>query len=78
MVRADGGEMHIMARCWWEKVAKIGGVEHYEIVETHPGAFFENSASSATFLPKTSVWCWRITSPWDFQEMKRSTSVSPC
>ena len=21
---------------------KIGGVEHYEIVETHPGAFFEN------------------------------------
>ena len=37
-----------------EKVMKIGGVEHYEIVETHPGAFFENMLASHPFLPKTS------------------------
>ena len=35
VVRADGGEMYIMARPLVEKVMKIGGVEHYEIVETH-------------------------------------------
>ena len=33
---------------------KIGGVEHYEIVETHPGAFFENMLAGHPFLPKTS------------------------
>ena len=25
-----------------DKVMKIGGFESYEIVETHPGSFFEN------------------------------------
>ena len=54
VVRADGGEMYIMARPLVEKVMKIGGVEHYEIVETHPGAFFENMLASHPFLPKTS------------------------
>ena len=54
VVRADGGEMYIMARPLVEKVMKIGGVERYEIVETHPGAFFENMLASHPFLPKTS------------------------
>ena len=32
----------------------IGGFDRYEIVETHPGAFFENMLASHPFLPKTS------------------------
>ena len=31
-----------MAEALVEKVMKVGGVENYEIVETHPGSFFEN------------------------------------
>ena len=41
-------------RPWCEKVMKVGGFEHYEIVETHPGAFFENMLADHPFLPKTS------------------------
>ena len=33
---------------------KIGGFESYEIVETHPGSFFENMLADHPFLPKTS------------------------
>ena len=50
----DNGEMYIMAEALTEKVMKIGGVEHYEIVETHEGAFFENMLAMHPFLPKTS------------------------
>ena len=43
-----------MAEALAEKVMKIGGFDSYEIVETHPGAFFENMLASHPFLPKTS------------------------
>jgi isoleucyl-tRNA synthetase len=33
---------------------KTGGHESYEILETHPGAFFENMLADHPFLPKTS------------------------
>ncbi len=48
------GEVYIMAEALTDKVMGIGGVESYEIVETHPGAFFENMLADHPFLPKTS------------------------
>ena len=54
IVKAPGGEHYILAEALVEKVMKIGGVENYEIVETHPGAFFENMLADHPFLPKTS------------------------
>ena len=36
------------------KVMKVGGVDSYEIVETHPGSFFENMLAQHPFLDKTS------------------------
>ncbi len=54
IVKADSGEQYILAEALVEKVMKVGGVEHYEIVETHPGSFFENMEADHPFLPKTS------------------------
>ena len=54
LVKTDGGEVYIMAEALVEKVMKVGGVESYEIVETHPGSFFENMLADHPFLPKTS------------------------
>ena len=54
LVKADGGEVYIMAEALVEKVMKVGGVENYEIVETHPGSSFENMLADHPFLPKTS------------------------
>ncbi len=49
-----GEEMYIMAEALVEKVMGIGGIENYEIVETHPGSFYENMLADHPFLPKTS------------------------
>ena len=54
IVRAANGEMYIVAEALVEKVMKIGGIDEYEIVETHSGSFFENMLASHPFLPKTS------------------------
>ena len=54
LVRAESGEVYIVAEALAEKVMKVGGVENYEIVETHPGSFFENMLADHPFLPKTS------------------------
>ena len=48
------GEMYIVAEALAAKVMKAAGVEDYEIVETHPGSFFENMLADHPFLPKTS------------------------
>ena len=48
------GEVYIMAEALVDKVMGVGGVESYEIVETHPGQFFENMLANHPFLPKTS------------------------
>ena len=49
-----GEEYLIVAEALCEKVMKVGGIENYEIVETHPGAFFENMLAQHPFLDKTS------------------------
>ncbi|MBE7007608.1 MAG: isoleucine--tRNA ligase [Ruminococcaceae bacterium] len=48
------GEMYIFAEALVSKVMKLGGVEDYEIVETHPGSFYENMLAKHPFLDKTS------------------------
>ena len=54
LVKAGNGEIYIVAEALAEKVMKVGGVEDYEVVETHPGSFFENMLADHPFLPKTS------------------------
>jgi isoleucyl-tRNA synthetase len=54
LVKAPNGETYIMAEALTDKVMHIGGFDRYEIVETHPGAFFENMLAKHPFLPKTS------------------------
>ena len=54
LVKADNGEIYILAEPLVSKVMKIGGVESYEILESHPGSFFENMLADHPFLPKTS------------------------
>ena len=54
VVKAPNGELYIMAEALTEKVMHIGGFDSYEIVETHPGSFFENMLADHPFLPKTS------------------------
>ena len=57
LVKADNGETYLLAEALVEKVMAIGGVQHYEILETHPGSFFETMLCSHPFLPKTSMLC---------------------
>ena len=54
VVKAPNGEMYIMAEALIEKVMGIGGFNSYEVVEIHPGYFYENMLASHPFLPKTS------------------------
>ena len=54
LVKAPNGEIYIMAEPLMSKVMKVGGFESYEIIETHPGSFFENMLADHPFLPKTS------------------------
>lgn len=54
LVKAPNGEVYIMAEALVEKVMKLGGFEDYEVVETHPGSFFENMLAKHPFLDKTS------------------------
>ena len=54
LVKAENGEIYIMAEALTEKVMNIGGIENYEILEKHPGSFFENMLADHPFLPKTS------------------------
>lgn len=54
LAKAPNGEVYIMAEALAEKVMKLGGFDEYEIVATHPGAFFENMLARHPFLDKTS------------------------
>ena len=54
IVKAPNGEMYIMAEALTDKVMSVGGFEEYEIVEAHPGSFFENMLAQHPFLDKTS------------------------
>ena len=50
----ENGEMYIVASALVEKVMGVGGIEHYTVVEEHPGNFYENMLAQHPFLPKTS------------------------
>nr|WP_325237880.1 isoleucine--tRNA ligase [uncultured Oscillibacter sp.] len=54
IVKAPNGESYIMAEALVDKVMKLGGFDSWEILETHPGSFFENMEADHPFLPKTS------------------------
>ena len=54
VVKASNGEHYIMAEALTEKVMGLSGLDSWEIVETHPGSFFENMLADHPFLPKTS------------------------
>ena len=54
LVKNPNGEIYVMAEALTEKVMGIAGIEGWEIVETHPGSFFENMLADHPFLPKTS------------------------
>ena len=54
LVKVPSGEIYIMAEALCERVMKVGGIESYEILERHPGNYFENMLASHPFLPKTS------------------------
>ena len=54
LVKAPNGEIYIMAEALTDKVIKVGGFDEYEIIETHPGSFFENMLAQHPFLDKTS------------------------
>ena len=54
LVKVPSGEVYVMAEALTEKVMNVAGIEGYEILETHPGAFFENMLADHPFLPKTS------------------------
>ena len=55
IVKAPNGEMYIMAEELVSTVMEKGGFTEYEIVETHPGTFFEYMLADHPFLPKTSL-----------------------
>ena len=54
LVKAPNGEIYVMAEMLAAKVMMIGGYENYEVLEVHPGSFFENMLADHPFLPKTS------------------------
>ena len=55
IVKAPNGESYILAEPLAEKVMKAGGFESFEIIETHPGRFFEYMLAHHPFLEKTSL-----------------------
>ena len=57
LVKADNGEMYILAEALCAKVMKIGGIESYEIVKQFRGQDFEYMLAQHPFLDKTSQLC---------------------
>ena len=54
IIKAPNGENYIMAEALANKVMKVGGFDSYEVIDHHPGQFFENMLANHPFLPKTS------------------------
>ena len=54
LAKAPNGEIYVLAEALAEKVMGLGGFAGYEILERHPGAFFENMLARHPFLDKTS------------------------
>jgi isoleucyl-tRNA synthetase len=57
LVRANNGEMYLMAEALCAKVMKVGGIEDYEIVKQFRGQDFEYMQAQHPFLDKTSQLC---------------------
>ena len=57
LVKADNGEMYILAEALCGKVMKAGGIEHYETAATFTGSDFEYMLAQHPFLDKTSQLC---------------------
>ena len=55
LVKADNGETYLLAEALIEKVMQVGGIQSWEILETHPGSFFEGMLAKHPFLDKTSL-----------------------
>ena len=55
IVKVPSGEMYILAEALVDAVMKAGGVDSWEIVETHEGRFFEYMLARHPFLDKTSL-----------------------
>ena len=55
IVKAPNGELYVMAEALIEKVMGVGGFKTWELLETHPGSFFEYMLADHPFLPKTSL-----------------------
>ena len=54
LVKAENGETYIMAEALMDKVMHIGGFEHYQVLASYPGSFFENMLAQHPFMDKTS------------------------
>ncbi len=54
LVKVPTGDVFILAEALAEKVMAAGGYDSYEILETHPGAFFEHMLAHHPFMDKTS------------------------
>ncbi len=54
IAKAPNGENYIMAEALANKVMKVGGFDSFEVIDHHPGQFFENMLADHPFLPKTS------------------------
>ena len=50
LVKADNGETYVVAEALMDKVMKIGGIAHYEVLATYPGQFFEHMTARHPFL----------------------------
>ena len=57
LVKADNGEMYILAEALCSKVMQVGGIEHYEIIKQFQGADFEYMKARHPFLDKDSLLC---------------------
>jgi len=55
LVKAPNGDVYIMAEALVDDVMKKGGFDSYEILETHPGTFFEYMKAKHPFMDKTSL-----------------------
>ena len=55
VVKASNGEYYIFAEELVDEVMAKGGFTEYEVVETHPGSFFEYMLCNHPFLNKTSL-----------------------
>ena len=53
----ENGESYLLAGALVDKVMAVGGVKDYEVLETHPGSFFEYMLARHPFLDKTSLLC---------------------